>query len=264
MRRALTRAILIALTLLALPYGCRKAIYPFRTEPASPAGIPRTEAKFLPAAEGLPELEVWVAEPVGDRPVVIYFMGNAGSLAYSAPRIAEFTEEGFGIAAMTYRGGGGRPGEPSEAGLKSDALRLYRDLGLLFGAPVPEERRVIYGVSLGTGIATDLAARVSERALVLETPFTRLCDVAKHHYSSAPACAVITERYDQISRIADIGAPLLVLHGARDEMIPLSLAEALFEAAEEPKEMIVYPGGNHNDLRLFGAGADAIRFLEGL
>ncbi len=263
MRRAGVSLTLLALILLvALPAGCRRAIYPFKTDPARPAGIPRTVARLLPAEGDHPELEVWVAEPLGDRPVILYFMGNAGSLAYSAPRLAEFAAQGYGIAAMTYRGGGGRPGEPSEAALKSDARRLYRDLADLFEAPVPETRRVIYGVSLGTGIATDLAARVGERAVVLETPYTRLCDVAEHHYTAAPVCGFLTERYDQIEVIADIGSPLLVLHGAQDEIIPIALGRALFAAAAEPKRMIEYPGGHHNDLRLHGAGIDAIRFLD--
>ena len=253
------------LVTLLLPFGCRRVIYPFREAPAQPAGIPRTTAKLLPAEGDAPEIEVWVAEPLGDKPVVVYFMGNAGNLAYSGPRINEFVSQGFGFAGMAYRGGGGRPGEPSEAALKADAQRLYRDLDQLFAASVPPERRVIYGSSLGTGIATDLAASVPEKAVILETPFTRLCDIAELRFTSVPACLVMrNERYDSIDQIADIGAPLLIQHGQRDEVIPFELGQRLFEAASEPKTFIGYPDGNHNDLRLYGAGIDAIKFINAL
>lgn len=254
----------VALVLL-LPFGCRRAIYPFNEDPANPAGIPRTTAKYLPAERGSPEIEVWVAEPLGDKPVIVYFMGNAGNLAYSGSRINDFVSRGYGFAGMAYRGGGGRPGTPSEAALKADAHRLYRDLDQLFSASVPPQRRVIYGSSLGTGIATDLAAEVTERAVILETPYTRLCDIAEHRYETVPACRVMKkDRYDSIDQIADIGSDLLIQHGERDEIIPYELGQRLFEAASEPKKFIGYPKGGHNDLRRHGSGNDAIRFLESL
>ena len=266
LRRLLSISVTICvLFVLLLPFGCRRVIYPFREAPAQPAGIPRTVAKLLPTEGNAPEIEVWIAEPLGDKPVVVYFMGNAGNLAYSGPRINEFVVNGFGFAGMAYRGGGGRPGEPSEVALKADAHRLYRELDQLFEASVPPERRVIYGSSLGTGIATDLAASVVERGVILETPFSRLCDIAEHRYTAVPACLVMqNERYDSIEKIADIGSPLLIQHGERDEIIPFALGQRLFEAASEPKTFIGYPEGNHNDLRLFGAGIEAIQFMESL
>ncbi len=241
-------------------------IYPFRDFPAQPAGLSRTTVALIPADNDHPEIEVWVAEPLGEKPVILYFMGNSGNLGVNAIRLQEFLLNGYGMAAMAYRGGGGRPGSPSEAGLMADATRLYDALDQLFAEAVPPGRRVIYGTSLGTGIATSLAASVEdEMALILETPFTRLCDAAEAAYPFLPACLVLwDERYDNLDRISGIDTPLLVLHGTDDRAIPVHLGQALFDAAEEPKELILYPGGRHNDLRLHGAGQDTMRFLEGL
>jgi fermentation-respiration switch protein FrsA (DUF1100 family) len=266
MRRAARNLLLLFLvSVLTLTFGCRRAIYPFQDGPSQPVGIPRTEAKWLPARDGHPELEVWVAEPQGNKPVLIFFMGNAGNLAYSSPRIEEFVGQGYGFAGMTYRGGGGRPGEPSERALKADALRMYTDLNELFVESIPESRRILYGSSLGTGIATDLATRVNERAVILETPYTQLCDIAELRYERIPTCTLMrNERYDNISLIARIGSPLLIQHGERDEIVPFELGRRLFEAASEPKKLIAYPRGNHNNLLRLGAGGDAIRFLESL
>ena len=122
-----------------------------------------------------------------------------------------------------------------------------------------------YGTSLGAAVAVRLAARRPARAVILETPFARLCETATHHYPLIPACFVMfRDRWDSIDRIADVGAPLLILHGDADRLIPLDQARRLHGAARTPKRLIVYPGGRHNDLRLHGAGIDTVAWLAGL
>jgi fermentation-respiration switch protein FrsA (DUF1100 family) len=244
----------------------RTLIYPFQPgiSAATPVGIPGARAKTIIAEDGL-EFTVWVAPPRDGRPVILYFMGNAGSLPSSGPLLAEFALRGFGIAALNYRGAGGTPGSPSQTMLTSDATALYDALDMLAGQPVPPTLRVIFGTSLGAGLAVQLAARREVAALVLETPFNRMCEVAEIHYPLFPACLLLPyERWASADLIAQVAAPVLVLHGDADQTIPLSQGKALFEAAPEPKRLIVYPGGRHNDLRLYGAGIDAIRFIEDL
>lgn len=239
-------------------------IYPFDGAPAAPS-IPGVRIAELPAADSAPALPVWLAEPRDGRPWVFFFMGNAGSLARHEARLAAIAGAGYGLAAMAYRGGGGVPGQPSETALKDDAARLWQDFDRLAGQPVPERQRVIWGLSLGSALAVWLAGRADERAVVLESPFTRLCDVARARYPWAPACLLLRdERWDSVAIIARTGSPLLVLHGTADRIVPASQGRALYEAAAEPKRLLQYPGAGHGDLAAHGAVADAFAFLAGL
>jgi len=244
----------------------RTLIYPFQPgfSAAFPVGIPGAEAKTLIAEGGL-ELIVWVAPPRSERPVILHFMGNGGSLPGSGPRLAELAHRGFGVVALNYRGAGGAPGKPSQSALIADAMALYDGLDGLLEQPVPATRRVLYGTSLGAALSVQLATRREAAALILETPFNRLCEVAQFHFPIFPVCRLLPyERWASADLIGQIAAPILILHGDADQTIPLSQGKALFDAAREPKRMIVYPGAHHNDLRLHGVGIDAIEFIESL
>jgi fermentation-respiration switch protein FrsA (DUF1100 family) len=271
MRRTLKHlaATLAAVWLIAcigLIVFARTLIYPFAPDisAAASVGIPGSRAQTITASDGL-DLTVWITPPQGERPVILYFMGNAGSLPSSSPRLAEFALRGFGIAALNYRGAGGMPGEPTQDALTTDAQALYDALDTLIGKPVPPSRRIAYGTSLGSGLAVQLAALRPVGGLILETPFNRLCEVAQIRYPVFPACLLLPyEHWASADLIGQIDAPILILHGDADRTIPLSQGQALFDAASEPKRLIIYPGGRHNDLRLHGAGIDAITFIEEL
>lgn len=240
-------------------------IYPFDTGRASPDVLPRTEARYFTAADGTP-LSAWIAAPSAEgRDVILYFMGNSGNLGDNAPRLTELLLRGYGLAALEYRGGAGRPGTPGEAALLADALALYDALDDLMGQAVAPGKRVIYGTSLGTGLAIPLAASRDAAALVLETPFDRLCHVAEDHFPIFPACLLMwADRYDSIDMAPRLDLPVLVLHGSADTLITPESARRLFDALPGPKRLIVYDGGNHNDLRLFGAGIDIADWLRSI
>ncbi len=190
-------------------------------------------------------------------------MGNAGSLPSHASVMAELAAHGLGVAALNYRGAGGAPGRPSEEVLVADALALYDQLDRLLGQSVPPGRRAIHGTSLGAALAVRLAAERPSAAVVLDAPFNRLCEVAGHHYPIFPTCLLLPyEHWESGARIAGIDAPLLVLHGQRDAIIPLAQGRALFARAREPKRMVVYPEAGHNDLHQHGAAAEAARFIR--
>jgi uncharacterized protein len=160
---------------------------------------------------------------------------------------------------LEYRGYGGNPRMPSEAGLFEDAaaaLRFVRAQG------VPADRIVLYGESLGTGIAVWAATRHTVGAVVLESPYTSIAAAARFHYPFIPAAWLVSDRYDSLSRIGQIRAPILMLHGTRDGVIPLSLGEALFAAAPEPKEQWTAPEAGHADLGWFGALDITVAFIE--
>lgn len=243
----------------------RDLIYPFRDFARAdlPVGIPGVTVRTLTADDGMP-LTVWVVEPRRGRPVILHFTGNAGSLASSAPRLAEFVHHGYGLVALNYRGAGGAPGQPTETALTADALLAYDAIPELL--PTDEGHLpVIYGTSLGAAVAVQVAARRPAGALVLETPFARLCETAGHHYPLIAACLVMfRDRWDSLDRIGEVSAPVLILHGDADRIIPVAQARRLHAAAPEPKRLIVYEGGRHNDLRLHGAGVDVIAWLDSL
>ena len=233
-------------------------IYPFRDWPDARqvSGLPDAAAHSFTAANGT-EVIYWQVAPRDGQPLILYFMGNAGSLPSSAPRLRELTLRGFGVAALNYRGAGGAPGRPGQQVLVADALALYDLVGQ--GDPV------IWGSSLGAALAVQVAARRPAKALILETPFARLCETAEHHYPLIPACLVLPDnRWSSVEAIGAVRTPVLVLHGDADRVIPLAHGASLYAAAPQPRQLRIYPGGRHNDLRLHGAGADIITFLTNL
>jgi fermentation-respiration switch protein FrsA (DUF1100 family) len=165
----------------------------------------------------------------------------------------------MGILMPEYRGYGGNPGEPSEDGFVRDAeaaLTFLKREGL---AP---DRIIVYGESIGSGVATRVASERPVTAVVLESPFTSLTAMAARHYPWLPVGRLLQDRFDSASRIGRVRAPLLVLQGGRDTIVPPEMGRALFEAASEPKELWSAPEADHNDLYAFGAGAAVLAFLR--
>lgn len=216
----------------------------------------------LPTADGL-SLLAWYLPPRDTpqekRPVIVYFHGNAGHIGYRADRIERFSREGYGALMLEYRGFGGNPGLPSEAGLFADAAAALR---FVMAQGIDGRRLVLYGESLGTGIAVWAATTHAVGAVVLEAPYTSIAAAAQFHYPFIPASWLVADRYDSLSRIGQVRAPILMLHGARDGVIPLSLGQALFAAAPEPKEQWIAPRAGHADLGWFGALDIAVAFIE--
>jgi len=255
----------VAVVLGAMYYARIGLIFVFDPSEARPDDLPRTTIRQLPAYGADPALTVWVTEPREDQPVVIYFMGRTGSLALETLRLRGLADAGFGIAAMAYRGGGGQAGAPGAEALYRDALRVYAGLDGLFGRGIPAVDRVIYGHSLGAGLATRLAAEQEELAVILEAPITGLCAAKSGLLAVVPGCWLYSgQDFDTLDGIGRIGAPLLILHGSQDRTVPVRLAERLFEAAETPKYIEIYEDGGHENLASLGAAADAAGFIRTL
>jgi len=239
----------------------RALIYPFGETAAWTGDLPDVLIKDVTRPDGT-NMVVWAAEPEPKQPVVFYFMGNVGHLEYFDPRLRELRGFGYGIVAMAYRGGGGAEGQPSETSLKADAKYIWDNVEQVLRIRIPPERRIIYGSSLGTGIAADLAAARKSAGVILEAPFTRLCEVAEYQLKIVPACRLMwDEFYPVIDQVIDIRAPILVLHGTDDKTIPVEMGKKIAERAHDVT-LKLYDGGHHNDLRLFGAGLDIQAFIE--
>lgn len=215
--------------------------------PPSAAGLVDVRETVLRTADG-EQVIVWRADARAGQPTLIYFHGNGSALANRAPRIAQFQAEGWGVAMMAYRGYGGSTGVPSERANMADAVALF---DALVGEGLGRRDIFLYGESLGTGVATRVAVeRPGVGGVILESPYTTLGDAGAAQFWFLPVRWLLKENYATITAIHLIGAPLLVLHGALDRTIPIALGERVFTAAQEPKRMVRYPAGGHNDLYL--------------
>ena len=171
--------------------------------------------------------------------------GNAGNIGDRVLHAALLTATGFDVLLFDYRGYGRSSGRPSEGGTYRDARAA---LTCLLEQPGVDPARVLYlGESLGGAVALDLALERPPAGLVLLSGFTGVRELGRLHYPFVPA-AIVPDAYPTLRRIHELHAPLLVLHGDRDDIVPLSQGRALFEAAPEPKRMHVFPGLGHNDL----------------
>jgi uncharacterized protein len=212
----------------------------------------------MKTADGLSLLS-WYLPPLNGRPVIVHFHGNGGHIGYRARRLYSFSRDGFGLLMPEYRGYGGNPGTPNEPSLLADAASA---LDFLDRCGIGSNRIVLYGESLGSGVAVALAAEHAIAALILEAPFTSVVEVAQHHYPFVPTAMLVRDRFDSVSRITKVKAPILVLHGERDQIVPVRFGRALFDAAPEPKELWLAPEGGHEGLAELGAFDAVRRFLE--
>jgi fermentation-respiration switch protein FrsA (DUF1100 family) len=146
--------------------------------------------------------------------------------------------------ALSYRGYGGSSGAPTEVGLIDDALAAYA----FAVARYPAERIVLWGESLGSGVAVALAAEKPVARVVLQSPFTSAADIAARRYWFVPVRQLMKDQYRSDLRIGKVTAPVLVLHGDRDDVVPMALGERLYELITAPKRFVRFPGGGHNDL----------------
>lgn len=180
---------------------------------------------------------------------VVYFHGNGGNLSYLGWLAAQLSRRGFDVLLFDYRGYGRSGGAPSdETALFRDADAAYDFVNVELG--VRPERIVLYGQSLGTTAATDVASRKRSGALILESGLSSASDMAAHIFPFAPRWThgLARNRLDSARKLANVECPVLVAHGGRDEAIPAAQARALYAAAREPKRLIIVPGAGHNDL----------------
>jgi fermentation-respiration switch protein FrsA (DUF1100 family) len=244
---------------VALLYFMQRALMYFPdTERISPAalGLPGAEEALLDTADG-ESVVAWHLPPRGDRPVVLYLHGNGGALSHRAERFRVLTADGTGLVAIDYRGYGGSSGQPTEAGLLIDAETAYG----FAAARYPAARIAVWGESLGTGVAVGLASKRPIGRLVLEAPFASAVDLAARRYPFVPVRWLMKDQYRSDLRMALVAAPLLVLHGTRDPIVPIESGERLFGLGREPKRFVRFADGAHEDLDRYGALVAVKTFL---
>jgi fermentation-respiration switch protein FrsA (DUF1100 family) len=219
---------------------------------AGDVGAPGLREVELLTSDGL-RLLAWYAPGPAGAPVLAYFHGNGGNLGDRAARIRQFAKDGLGVLMPEYRGYGGNPGSPSEAGFALDAKAA---MAVLAAQGVPPGRTVIYGESIGTGVAVRVAVEQGPvAAVILESPYTSITDIARERFWFLPVGLLIRDPFDSLGRIGRLRSPLLVLQGGRDAVVTPALGQRLFRAAPEPKEVWVAAEAGHENLMRFGAEA---------
>lgn len=258
----LSLAALYALICIGAYLGNRVLMYlpdPSRVAPAE-AGIAGVEEVELPTDDGV-TLVAWYAPAREGANTILYFQGNAGNAAIRARKIETMRADGSGVFYLNNRSYGGSGGRPTEANNVADAVAAY---DYLVERGIPPERIVAFGESLGSGQAVRLAAERPVAAVVLEAPLTSTIDVARPVYFWLPLRLLIADTYDNARNIGAVKAPVLILHGERDSVIPVEMGKRLYEAANEPKRLELFPAAEHYDLFDHGAWDKVREFLAAL
>jgi uncharacterized protein len=254
-------ALCIYIGFAALLYLTQRSLMYFpdtaHTSPAQ-AGLPEAVEVPLIAADGV-HVTAWHVPPRTGFPVIVFFHGNGGSLRYSVARFRKLIGAGIGLVALEYRGYGGNEGSPSEQGLIDDGEAAYA----FAAAHYPVQRIVLWGQSLGSGVAVAVAAKKPIGRLILEAPFTSAAAVASLRYWYMPVSLLMKDQFHSDRRIAKVTAPLLILHGVHDQVVPYAMGERMFELANQPKHIVRFLDGGHEDLDANGALDAVARFLAG-
>jgi len=206
------------------------------------------------------QIRAWYHKKQSSDTVMLYFHGNGHSLENRAAKYRAFSSDSdFSVLAITYRGYPGSTGAPTESGLYSDgkaAIQFLLDEGY------QEKDIILYGESLGTGVATEMATIIDAKALVLESPFTSITDVAKSRYWFLPVSMLLKDRFDNQLKMQKLHLPLLIIHGEQDKIVPLSLGQALYDRYQGPKSLVVLPHAGHGEFSGGFLVAQVESFLE--
>lgn len=265
LRRRRLSLIVLASLLVLLPIGCAKLEQTerelvFRIEPGTarwfsglPAGVEdvQLQSPALAADESLHAW--WWPAPRKDAPALLYLHASRWNLTGQLFRIEQLHAMGFSVLAVDYRGFGQSRGPlPSEASVYQDALIAWEHLARL---QPDASKRFIYGHSLGGAVAVNLAHELADdkqspqaAGLIVESSFTNLGDVATAvSNTSLPVRWLLSQEFDSLSKIGAVGVPVLIAHGRDDRYVPARFSEALFDAAREPKQLLLIDGANHNN-----------------
>lgn len=229
--------------------------FPFQTrlEPEV-FGLSDVKPITLHTADGL-SLLAWYRPAKKDKPTMLYFHGNAGHIGSRGFLIKPYLEQGYGMLLTTYRGYSQNPGKPTEQGLYQDARAA---MAFLNAQHIPARCIYVIGESLGSGVAVQIATEYPVGGVILQSPFTSLADVGQAHYFYIPVKWLLKDRFDSLSKIKNVHAPLLIVHGENDAVIPIKFGRKLFEAANEPKQLQVVSAGHNNVM----ASRQTIPFIE--
>lgn len=271
-RRWLSLGLLAVFLAVGLPYGCSRLAYKerellFNIQPGTaswfsgvPAGVRELRIPIRDGLAGSDYLHAWWwPSSRANAPAILYLHGTRWNLTAQVGRITQLRDLGFSVLAIDYRGFGDSPGSlPSERSVYQDADNAWKRLVQL----QPDvHKRYIYGHSLGGAVAVDLAERLAAdkaapkaTGLIIESTFTDLGDAARAAIpTSLPVSWILSEKFDSIDKINQIDIPVLIVHGTDDPYVPSRFSKALYEAAAQPKQLLLIKGGNHINSMTLGS-----------
>lgn len=195
------------------------------------------------ASDGVP-IQLWYRPAESGFPTIVYYHGNAAHMGDRAGIYAALAGKGFGVLAVGYRGYGKSGGKPSEQGLYRDARAA---IAFLAERNIAPQQILLFGESLGSGVAVHMAGEYKVAGLILEAPYTSITARAAEIYRFIPVRLMLRDRYESLGKISKIKAPLLIFHGELDETIPVAHGRRMLEGANEPKHGIFFPEVSHSD-----------------
>jgi uncharacterized protein len=235
-------AALYGLLVIGLYLGQRRILFPRDAAETDPSTLGlKAEILRLKTEDG-ESLLSWRIPPLAGRPLILYFHGNSGGIDLRFERFRAIAEAGMGLLAIEYRGYASSTGSPTEHGLKLDGEAAY---AAAIASGVAPERIVPLGESLGSGVAVALAARHKVGALVLDSPYSSIADVAAAAYWFVPVRALLRDPFRNDLLIGSVDAPTLIVHGTKDRVVPIRFGEKLFALAGPPKEFWPVEGAAH-------------------
>lgn len=219
-----------------------------------------TAETFTVQTEDNIPIAVWHHAAREGYPTLVYFHGNAGHLGMRAFKLKAFADIGLGVIAVSYRGYGDSGGKPTEEGLYHDAraaIRFAHDT-----LKIPFGHLILYGESLGSGVAVHAATEFAVGALVLEAPYTSVADRSAELYPFVPARLMVKDKFESLRKISKVRCPLLILHGEKDVVIPVRHGRVLLEQANEPKKGVFYPAIGHADFDALELAQQVLAFAQ--
>ena len=239
-------AVIVYLAIVTAAWAFQRKLLYFpsatRVQPAN-AGLPDVVERVLATPDGQ-QIVTWVGAAKPGFATILYFHGNGGNLSGRAGSMAHYLRHGYGVMMMSYRGFSGSTGSPSEAANVADAVLAF---DTLIADGIQPRDIVVYGESLGSGIATQVAVKRPVGGLILDAPYTSTVDVGAATYWFLPVRWLMADRYETIRHITRVTAPLLIIHGERDRVIPVAMGRAVHAAAPGRKQITTFPHAGHVD-----------------
>ena len=222
-----------------------------------------TELKpvYLKTSDGLILKSLFQKPKTSKNQTILVFHGNAGHIGHRVKKFKPFLDAGFGLLLLEYRGYSDNPGKPSEKGLQEDSIAAINFLSKHY---IPLNKIILYGESLGCGLATKLSTKEQFHSTILEAPYTSISDVAQHHYWLLPAKWMVLDQFDIIGIINKIKSPLLVVHGEKDNIISVAFGKRVFDTAPYPKKAIFIANAGHNNLYEFNLYEKIFNFIKNI
>jgi len=258
-------AVGVYIALLALLYAKQRSLV-FRPDVTRAdlitAGLAdRMKEVEIQTADGLTLHSWWAPALRPDGRVFVYFLGNAGHRGSRADRIRDYLGAGYGVLLVGYRGYGGNPGVLTEGGLYADARA---NIGFVLAQNVRIDQIVLFGESLGTAVAIEMALEYPALGLILEAPLASILLSARMRYPLFAFDPLVRDKFDSLSKIRRVKVPLLIVHGERDRVTAVKFGRMLYAAANEPKQAVFLPEADHNNLMDHGLARLTMEFVDKL